>query len=143
MAKIVIQVHDCKLKTSKQCIGTFQRTPKRGRPPVACEACRNEKRPSLSSLVAQQLGKGQCPCGNVFDINPGRGRKPSKCPDCRTSGKIYRTDDEGKMAEVRAETLRREQAEKSEQAGRDRAENLFNMMKPLIARDANRRKVTA
>ncbi len=83
----------------------------------------------------------KCPCGTDFKIMPGRGRKASKCQSCREAGIVYRVNDEGELAVIRAETLAEEQREKAEQAGKDRAERLFNLMQPLIARDSRRREL--
>jgi hypothetical protein len=137
---------ECRDKVSPHCTKVFRREVKRGRPQVNCEACKNFKAPTgrfaakpaskvtteLTKAVSGELGKGQCPCGNVFDINPGRGRKPSKCHDCRTAGIVYRTDEDGRIQEIRAEALAEEQREIREANGRDRAENLFQRMQPLI-----------
>jgi hypothetical protein len=85
-----------------------------------------------AKAVENELGKRVCPCGTAFDVNPGRGRKPSKCDACREAGTVYRLNDDGDIQTIRAETLRREQEEKTIQAGKDRAERLFNLMAPLL-----------
>lgn len=141
--KITLIQTDCRDKVSPNCTKTFMRKVQRGRPQVNCDACKAFKTTvvkSLATTVAAEVGKGQCPCGNVFDINPGRGRKPVKCPDCRTAGTVYRMNAEtGDMDEIRREALVEEQRELREQAGRDRAARLVEMMRPLISRDNKRR----
>jgi hypothetical protein len=141
MAKIVIIIEDCTTQVSPKCTKTFERKAQRGRPAKSCEPCREliKAGKAVSSMVANEIGKGKCPCGNVFDINPGRGRKPSKCHDCRTAGTVYRKNDDGTMDAIRAEALAEEQREIREQAGKDRAARLCDMMQPLIARDSKRR----
>lgn len=144
--RITLVETNCRDKVAPNCTKTFMRKVQRGRPQVNCDACKAFKTaapsPSLAATVAAELGKGQCPCGNVFDINPGRGRKPSKCSDCRTAGTVYRRNSEtGDMDEIRREALVEEQREIREQAGRDRAARLVEMMQPLIVRDEKRRSL--
>lgn len=137
MAQIVLEVRDCKIQISPDCTKTFQRTPQRGRPPVACSECRkmNVKPAAVRTQVNDINPDTQervCGCGQTFKIKPGRGRKAEKCDSCREAGKVYRRNDDGDLEEIRAEALRREQEEKREEAGKLRAQNLFDMMKPLL-----------
>lgn len=127
---------DCRDKIAPNCTQTFMREVKRGRPQVNCDACKTYSKPkvSLTGTVVNELGKGQCPCGNVFDINPGRGRKPTKCNDCRAAGTVYRENEDGEIEAIRAAALAEEQREKAEEAGRIRAEALFQRMQPLLRR---------
>jgi hypothetical protein len=145
MAQIVIEVRDCLAKRSPECTKTFQRTPQRGRPPVACPACRDFKaekpkkvaKPKKAAVV--DLNR-TCPCGTVFQVTPGLGRKPSKCDPCREAGTVYRADEDGVMQAIRAEALAEEQRELREQAGRERAERLCKLMEPLL-KSTKERKV--
>lgn len=149
--KITYVVTECRDKISLRCTKTFNRKVQRGRPQLNCEACKAVKAPvkprATKTVVSQVTNsevivkKGNCPCGNVFDINSGRGRKPSKCNDCRSAGIVYRADNDGEMQAIRAETLAEEQRELREQAGRERAERLTLLMKPLIDKDERRRKL--
>jgi hypothetical protein len=138
MAKIVYSVEECRDKISSDCTGTFNRLVKRGRPQVNCDACKAAKVPAstrklnAANPINVETRERICGCGATFTVKAGRGRKAEKCDDCRESGKVYRRNDEGALEEIRAETLRREQEEKKEAAGKLRAENLFMMMKPLL-----------
>lgn len=170
MAKVTIYVEDCRDKVSPNCTKTFERVAKRGRPQLSCNPCREFTKTSAVSRksVAQvashtcnadgwdcMVNNGvqehhqvsvtmQCPCGNSFVVaTGGRGRKATKCEACREAGTVYRTNDDGMIEAIRAETLAEEQREKAEQAGRERADRLFQMMRPLIERDNKRRKVAA
>jgi hypothetical protein len=138
MAKIVIERRDCKLKIAQNCKGFFERTPQRGRPPVGCPACmqarivlRIPRQPKTSEPISLDR---TCGCGAVFQIKPGRGGKATKCDACREAGKVYRMDDDGVLQEIQAEVIRREQAERAEQEGKERAQRLVDMMKPLLAK---------
>lgn len=147
MAKIVIEIHECKTQISSECTKTFQRSPGRGRPAISCPPCREAKKPvakkAATYTVTEVPGERVCPCGTKFQVKPGRGRKAEKCDGCRDSGTAYRQNSEGVIEEIRAETIRREQAEILEQKGKDRAEALTDMMRPLHERDAKRRKAFA
>jgi hypothetical protein len=139
MAKIVIERRDCKLKIAQTCKGFFERTPQRGRPPVGCPDCMTAR--AKVKVVRQPKAPAEpisldrtCGCGAVFQIKPGRGGKATKCDACREAGKVYRMDDEGVLQEIQAEVIRREQAEKAEQAGKERAQLLVDMMRPLLAK---------
>lgn len=139
MAKITLEVRECKIKLSSECTGTFQRMPQRGRPPVACPACakvRAEvKAPTRNANdINLETMERKCGCGATFQVKPGRGRKAEKCDACRAAGTVYRRNDEGILEEIRAEALRREQEEKKEEAGKIRAQNLFDRMQPLLAK---------
>ncbi len=146
MAKLVYEIRDCLLLISPQCTKTFQRLLTRGRPPVACPACRDFKaaKPKVTKQVKQVAAvdvNRTCPCGTVFQIDPTtRGRKPSKCEGCREAGTVYRADEDGVMQAIRAEALLEEQRELREQAGRERAEALCKMMEPLL-KSTKERKV--
>lgn len=145
MAKVTIYVYDCMTKVSPDCTKTFQREPKRGRPPVSCPACRTvaKKAPTKAakpaeSIVAPSLDR-TCPCGTVYQIKPGRGRKAEKCEQCREAGTVYRADEDGQLQAIRAETLAEEQRELKEQAGKDRAALLCQMMEPLLKANKERK----
>lgn len=140
--KVMIEVRDCLQKVAPTCTGTFERVPSQGRPPVTCPACQAQikeakairaakPKPIVKVVSVQDLNR-TCPCGNPFQVNPGRGRKATKCDSCRAAGTVYRTNDEGAIETIRAETLRREQEEKAIQAGKERAERLFGLMAPLL-----------
>lgn len=146
--KITLVQTECRDKISPQCTKTFMRRVQRGRPQLNCDVCKAAKSPAKPrtgavNAVEAVISKGQCPCGNAFDINPGRGRKPTKCNDCRSAGTVYRLDADGEMQTIRAEALAEEQRELREQAGRERAERLVELMRPLIKRDEARRKIAA
>jgi len=141
MATVTFEIRECLIKTSSNCTGTFQRQVKRGRPPVGCEACR--KSPVVSTPTRKMATTkvesspaeertGECPCGNKFVIKGGRGRKPTKCEDCRTKGTVYRLDADGLIQTIQADMLEREARERAEEAGKQRAMNLIEMMKPLL-----------
>ena len=147
--KVTIEVRDCLTKVSPTCNGKFEREARRGRPPVSCPACqqhivttkmkpvakpktsREVKMTVVSNDDATKLTR-ECPCGNSFQIKAGRGRKATKCDDCREAGTVDRTSEDGSLEAIRAETLRREQEEKAIQAGKDRANRLFDLMAPLL-----------
>src|SRR3954462_6219551 len=127
--KISYVITECRDKISANCAKSFQREVKRGRPQVNCDACKAEMHKVVRTTSIVIAGEGpvlerECPCGNKFNINPGRGRKASKCSDCREAGTVYRTNDEGTIEAIRAETIAEELREKAEQAGRERAESL-------------------
>lgn len=138
MATLRFEIRDCQSKISDDCTQTFRRELKRGRPPVDCPACKAEKKPVVTPVtvnVAQDETPSlerTCPCGKAFTIKQGRGRKATKCDDCRSAGTVYRTNDDGEIEAIRAETIRREQEELREQAGKARAERLTLMMGPLL-----------
>jgi hypothetical protein len=133
---------DCRAKTSEKCSGTFMRKLQRGRPQLDCTACKaNRTTPAKAAVqAAQEITQGICPCGNTFEIKPGRGRKPSKCQECRDAGTVYRANEDGELEAIRAEALAEEQREIREQAGKERAAALFDMMAPLL-KSTRERKV--
>lgn len=147
MAKVVYEVRDCTLLVSPQCTKTFQRLLTRGRPPIACPACRDfkaAKKVQVAKVAKQTVEVSlnrTCPCGTVFEIKPGPGRKASKCESCREAGTVYRADDDGVMQAIRSEALAEEQRELREQAGRERAERLCQMMAPLLKRTKERQVI--
>ncbi len=133
--KITYIVTECRDKVSKNCTQTFNREVKRGRPQVNCDACKAEKTVKPTGVVITDTGpvlERVCPCGNKFTINPGRGRKASKCDDCRAAGTVYRENADGEIETVEAARLAEEQRERAEAEGRKRADNLFNLMAPLL-----------
>lgn len=135
--KISYTVEQCRDRVSPQCTGTFHREIKRGRPQVNCEFCKAFKAPTARVAAAKKSDepidtKRECPCGAEFHIKLGRGRKASKCDECRANGVVYRADEDGELQAIRAETLAQEQREKDEQAGKERAERLVMMMRPLL-----------
>jgi len=140
MATVTFEIRNCLIKTSSKCTGTFQRQVKRGRPPLGCEACRTVAASPATTKTASPAPvktpgveqTGECPCGNSFVIKPGRGRKPTKCDECRASGTVYRTDEDGMVQAIQADMLEREARERAEEAGRVRAQNLIEMMRPLL-----------
>lgn len=86
----------------------------------------------------------KCPCGTIFLVDvSGKGRKPTKCDACRDAGTVYRTNDDGTIDAIRAETLAEEQREIKDQNGKDRANALFERMQLLIEKDNRRRKLVA
>lgn len=138
MGNLRFEIRDCQARISANCTKTFQRELKRGRPPVDCPACKAEKNP-VTPFAAVSTSQGEtpslertCPCGKTFMLRQGRGRKATKCGDCRAAGTVYRIKDDGEIQALRAETIRREQEELREQAGKDRAERLTLMMGPLL-----------
>lgn len=141
--KISFIVTDCRDQISPNCTKTFKRFVKRGRPAVNCPACKATKVQVVTQGTAVPNMERECPCGNKFNIKPGRGRKATKCDDCRSNGTVYRLNEEGELDAIRAETLAEEQRELREQAGKDRAARLVEMMSPLIARDTKRRSLVA
>lgn len=149
--KVVFEIRECRLKSSPNCTETFQRELKRGRPPVACPACKSAAKPVISpvssvrvdSVTGVATKESICPCGKAFEIKSGRGRKATKCIDCRSAGIVYRTDDDGQIETIQAETIAREIQEKKDAAGKARAERLVAMMVPLLKRDTERRAAYA
>ncbi len=144
--KVMFTVETCRDKVSPNCTTTFNRQVKRGRPQVNCDACKAYKttpvkkqgtkkaKPAQAAQIPAEGMQRECPCGNKFMVMPGRGRKATKCDVCREAGIVYRQNDDGELEEIRREALAEEQREKAEQAGRERAERLFNMMAPLLAK---------
>jgi hypothetical protein len=153
MARISYTIETCRDKISADCTGTFHRIIKKGRPQVNCEPCKAAlKAPVRKPRVAKTVVKVEqpaektveCPCGKSFVVaTTGRGRRPTKCTVCREAGTVYRTNDDGLIEAIRAETLAEEARELREQAGRERAERLVEMMKRLHDRDAKRRLLAA
>lgn len=142
MALVKYVVTECRAKTSANCSKTFKRKVQRGRPQLDCSACKADRGTVVkpAEKATQQVTSGICPCGNTFEIKPGRGRKPSKCVTCRDAGTVYRTNDDGELEAIRSEALAEEQREIREANGKARAENLFNMMAPLLS-DRRERQV--
>jgi len=168
MAKIVIIIEDCRDKVSPNCTKTFSRTPgRRGRPSVNCVPCRDALKAKTASKSGADVAEHDCnsvgwdcmvnngvkehhqiskvvtcPCNNTFTVMLGRrGRQPTKCEACRHAGTVYRENTEGEMELIRAEEAREKAREKAEQAGRERAARLCEMMKPIIDRDNRRRNL--
>lgn len=137
-----IEIRECTVKVAASCTGTFQRKPGVGRPPVSCPDCQAVKKstvktrgPRAVNQIDPITGHRICGCGVKFAVAAqGRGARPTKCDKCRTEGKVYRADSEGRLQEIRQETIAREQAELRAQKGRERADNLFMMMQSLISR---------
>ena len=131
--KITYVVTECRDKISPECTKTFKREVKRGRPQINCAPCKAVKVPQTASTVVDPATlERECPCGNKFSVKLGRGRKASKCDDCRSNGTVYRTDEDGELQVIRAETLAEEQRELREQAGKERAARLCDLMAPLL-----------
>lgn len=135
--KITYVVTECRDKVSPNCTKTFNREVKRGRPQLNCHACKSTKvvTPRVNSFDVPEASDSlerTCGCGSTFTVKTGRGRKAGKCGACRSAGIVYRRDDDGVLQEIRAETLRIEQQEIREENGRIRAQNLFDLMAPLI-----------
>jgi hypothetical protein len=150
MALVTIHIEDCRDKVSPDCTKTFERIAGRGRPALSCLACRTYKPPTKprkakAVVVVEPVPAErtiECPCGTSFTVaTSGRGRKPSKCSTCRDNGTVYRTNDDGIIEAIRAATLAEEAREKAEQAGKERAGRLVEMMNRLHERDAKRRLV--
>ena len=138
MARITLITDDCKRKVSPQCTGTFTFERKRGRPPVACQPCRNHKveiRPRTSSASPQQVSKRPesvvCGCGTTFPVLNTRGSLPKRCLKCREDGVTWRKDASGNTVAISAAQLNREQMEKSHAISRERAMLLQEAMKKL------------
>lgn len=128
---------ECRDKISKDCTKTFMRKVQRGRPQINCDACKASKTApaatsNLAKAVENEIGKRVCPCGVVFDITPGPGRKPSKCDGCRSAGIVYRQNNDGEIETIQAAQLAEEQRERAEAEGRERADRLVEMMRPLL-----------
>jgi hypothetical protein len=136
--KITYVVTECRDKISPQCTKTFTREVKRGRPQVNCDACKSfatpVNKPVKSDKTEPVSLERECPCGTKFTVEPGRGRKASKCSACREAGTVYRTNDDGLVEAIQKDQLDREQHERDAEAGRLRAQNLFDMMAPLLKR---------
>jgi hypothetical protein len=128
--KIVLELRECQTKLSPKCTKTFEHVPRRGRPFVSCLPCREAKPVKAVANSSDRV----CGCGATFTVAPGRGRKATKCVSCREAGKVYRQDDDGIMQEVQAEQLAREERERRESAGKERALLLCDMMKTLTAK---------
>lgn len=123
-----VEIRECEVKLSPDCTKTFQRRPQRGRPPIACEPCRDIK---ASPAIMVELEK-ICHCGNKFTIKPGRGRKAAKCEECRNAGTVYRIDDDGRVEAIQKAQIDREEQERKADAGRQRAELLTMDMQKLM-----------
>lgn len=139
--KISYVVTECRDKISPDCTKTFNReVGKRGRPQVNCFACKAYKAPTAPRATSESKSaepasrERLCPCGSTFTVSQGRGRKATKCASCREAGTVYRTNDDGMIEAIQQDQLSREQQERDEARGRERAANLFEMMKPLIAK---------
>lgn len=165
MALRTFIVEECRAKSSPDCTQTFKRERKRGRPQLDCNPCRaarTKAAPAIAKVMVHDCNSEgwecivnndvtdhhrkaeftrSCPCGNTFIVKAGRGRKAEKCDSCRNAGTVYRLNDEGTVETIRAEALAEEQREIREQAGRDRAARLCELMAPLLLRDEKRRKL--
>lgn len=128
MAKVTIVTDTCKRRTSPKCTKTFTYTRRPGRPPVACAEC---KATPVSKTVGARPTSGKCGCGKTFQIQ-ARGRIALRCDDCRTTGTVWRTDDDGMVQMIQAAQISREEQERREALGSERAANLVERMKPLL-----------
>lgn len=135
MAKVTIIIEQCATQVSPECTKTFERKPQRGRPAKSCEPCRNYAKVDKPTMAKGSLDR-TCPCGASFQVKPGRGRKAVKCDTCRAAGTVYRQNSDGDIEAIRAETLAEEQREKAEQAGKERAGRLCEMMEPLLRKSS-------
>lgn len=146
MARYTIVKDDCKRKISPHCTGTFTYERKKGRPPVACMPCRSFKpvrvatTPKKVVVVPDRPTEGTCGCGNKFGVQ-ATGRIPIRCEECRASGTVWRTDSDGVLQMIRAEQVAREEQERKDAAGHERAKNLVERMKPLLEKK-NRTVIT-
>jgi len=136
MAKLTLVKDICKRQASPQCTGTFTYERKKGRPPVSCAACRSIKvsvvRTARPSVVASSRPtEGKCGCGNNFQIQ-ARGRISNRCDDCRTNGTVWREDSDGMIQMIQAAQIAREEQERKDALGDERARNLVDRMRPLL-----------
>jgi len=139
MARITLITDDCKRKISPQCTGTFTFQRKAGRPPIACQPCRDFKaastRPKTVKASPQQVSKRPesvvCGCGTTFPVLNTRGSLPKRCTKCREDGVTWRKDASGNTVAISAAQLNREQMEKSHAISRERAMLLQEAMKKL------------
>lgn len=140
MARITMVTDTCTRKVSPDCEGTFSYERKPGRPPISCKPCRAAKvvqapKAKATPQVAEvRPTKGTCGCGNTFDIQP-RGRISNRCEDCRTSGTVWRTDDDGMVQMIQAAQISREEQERKDALGSERAKNLVERMKLLLEKN--------
>lgn len=134
MARITIITDTCQRKASPDCEGEFSYERKPGRPPVACKACRTSKAIRIAGKSVSSDSRpteGTCGCGNKFVIQP-RGRISNRCENCRTSGTVWRMDADGDIAMIHASQIAREEQERKDAAGDERALALFERMQPLL-----------
>lgn len=134
MASRTIVTDDCKRRTSPTCKGTFTYIRRPGRPPVACDACKAVKvTPNAVKTVSDgpRPTEGTCGCGNKFAIQP-RGRISNRCEECRGNGTVWRSDDDGMVQMIQASQVAREEQERKDAAGMERATALTERMSLLL-----------
>ncbi len=126
-------ITDCLTQLSPDCMKTFQREVKRGRPRISCDACFNVK-PAVKTNGASASLDRMCPCGTAFKVKPGRGRKSDKCDACRASGIVYRRDETGTIQTLTKDQALRENQERNSEAAKERAMLLTLSMQKLAAK---------